>query len=162
MHENGIKSRVSKKFKATTNSNHRLPVAENILNRDFAVDNPNEKMVSDITYLWTVEGWLYIAGVMDLCGQKIVGQPMSERMTKELVINALNDAYQRAGKPTCVILHSDRGCRLCSNDYQLLLKKYGFVCSTSRKGNCCDNAPMESFWGKMKCEWLYGKQFKTR
>lgn len=162
MSENGIKSRVSKKFKATTNSNHKLPVAENILNRDFSVDKPNEKMVSDITYLWTDEGWLYIAGIMDLCGQKIVGLSMSERMTKELVINALNDAYQRVGKPTGVILHSDRGSQYCSHDYQNLIKKYGFTCSMSRKGNCWDNAPMESFWGKLKCEWLYGKHFKTR
>lgn len=87
---------------------------------------------------------------------------MSERMTKELVINALNDAYQRAGRPKGVILHSDRGSQYCSHDYQLLLKKYGFVCSMSRKGNCWDNAPMESFCGKMKCEWLYGKHFATR
>ncbi|WP_154674922.1 IS3 family transposase [Desnuesiella massiliensis] len=162
MSENGIRSRVSKKFRATTKSNHKLPVAENILNRGFSVDKPNVKMVSDITYLWTDEGWLYIAGVMDLCGQKIVGLSMSERMTKELVINALNDAYQRAGKPNGVILHSDRGSQYCSYDYQNLIKKYGFICSMSRKGNCWDNAPMESFWGKLKCEWLYGKHFKTR
>ena len=106
MSENGIKSRVARKFIATTNSNHRLPVAENILNRDFSVDKPNEKMVSDITYLWTDEGWLYIAGIMDLCGQKIVGLSMSERMTKELVINAFNNAYQRTGRLSGVILHS--------------------------------------------------------
>ena len=162
MSQNGIRSRVTKKFKATTNSNHKLPVAENILNRNFSVDKPNEKMVSDITYLWTDEGWLYIAAIMDLCGQKIVGLSMSERMTKELVINALNYGYQRVGRPTGVILHSDRGSQYCSNDYQLLIKKYGFTCSMSRKGNCWDNAPMESFWGKLKCEWLYGKHFKTR
>lgn len=162
MNEHGIRSRVAKKFKATTNSNHKLPVAENILNRDFSVDKPNEKMVSDITYLWTDEGWLYIAAVMDLCGQKVVGLSMNERMTKELVINALNDAYQRSGRPAGVILHSDRGSQYCSKDYQNLINKYGFVCSMSRKGNCWDNAPMESFWGKMKCEWLYGKRFKTR
>jgi putative transposase len=142
MSENGIRSRVSKKFKATTNSNHKLPVAENILNRDFSVDKPNEKMVSDITYLWTDEGWLYIAGIMDLCGQKIIGLSMSDRMTKELVINALNDAFKRAGKPTDVILHSDRGSQYCSHDYQNLIKKYGFTCSMSRKGNCWDNAPI--------------------
>ena len=162
MSEHGIKSKVTKKFRATTNSNHKLPVAENILNRDFTVDKPNKRMVSDITYLWTDEGWLYIAAVMDLCGQKIIGLSMSERMTKELVINALNDAYQRAGRPSGVILHSDRGSQYCSNDYQNLIYKYQFVCSMSRKGNCWDNAPMESFWGKMKCEWLYGRQFKTR
>lgn len=112
MSENNIRAKVSKKFKATTYSNHKLPVAENILNRDFTVDKPNEKMVSDITYLWTDEGWLYIAAVMDLCGQKIIGLSMSEKMTKELVINALNDAYHRAGKPTGVLLHSDRGSQV--------------------------------------------------
>jgi len=162
MSQNGIKSKVSRKFKATTNSNHKLPVAENILNRNFSVDKPNGKMVSDITYLWTDEGWLYIEGIMDLCGQKIVGLSMSEKMTKELVINALNSVYIRTGKPTGVILHSDRGSQYCSHDYQNLLKKYGFICSMSRKGNCWDNAPMESFWGKLKCEWLYGTRFKTR
>ena len=162
MGENGIKSKVSRKFKATTNSNHKLPVAENILNRDFSADKPNQKMVSDITYLWTDEGWLYIAGILDLCGGKIVGLSMSERMTKDLVINALNSAYKRVGKPTQVILHSDRGTQYCSYDYQNLLKKYGFICSMSRKGNCWDNSPMESFWGKLKCEWLYGTRFKTR
>jgi len=162
MRENGIKSKVSKKFIATTNSNHKLPVAENILNRDFSAEKPNEKMVSDITYLWTDEGWLYIAGILDLCGQKIVGLSMSERMTKELVIDALNSAYLRAGKPSNVILHSDRGSQYCSYDYQNLIKKYGFICSMSRKGNCWDNAPMESFWGKLKCEWLYGTHFRTR
>ena len=114
MNENSIKSKVSKKFIATTNSNHKLPVAENILNRDFSVDKPNEKMVGDITYLWTYEGWLYIAGILHLCGQKIVGLPMSEQMTKELVINALNSAYLRAGKPSNVILHSNRGSQYCS------------------------------------------------
>lgn len=162
MKENGIRSKVARKFKATTNSNHSLPVAENILNRDFTVDKPNQKMVSDITYLWTDEGWLYIAGIMDLCGQKIVGLSMGERMTKDLVINALNAAYLRAGRPTGVLLHSDRGSQYCSNDYQKLIKKYGFVCSMSRKGNCWDNAPMEAFWGKMKYEWLEDKHFRTR
>jgi putative transposase len=162
MKENGIRSKVAKKFKATTNSNHSLPVAENILNRDFSVDRPNQKMVSDITYQWTDEGWLYIAGVMDLCGQRIVGLSMGERMTKDLVINALNSAYVRVGRPTGVLLHSDRGSQYCSNDYQILLKKYGFVCSMSRKGNCWDNAPMESFWGKLKYEWLADRHFRTR
>ena len=159
---NGLKSKVAKKFKATTNSKHNLPVAKNILNRDFVADKPNKKMVSDITYLWTNEGWLYIAGIMDLCGQKIVGLSMSERMTKDLVITALNSAYLRTGKPKGVILHSDRGSQYCSNDYQDLIRKYEFVCSMSRKGNCWDNAPMESFWGKMKYEWLADKPFETR
>lgn len=162
MKEAGIRSKVAKKYKATTNSNHNLPVAENILNRDFKAEKPNQKMVSDITYIWTEEGWLYVAGILDLCGQKVVGLAMSERMTKELVINALTSAYKRAGRPSGVIMHSDRGSQYCSHDYQQHLKQYGFICSMSRKGNCWDNAPMESFWGKMKYEWLYEQHFRTR
>lgn len=158
----GIRSKVAKKYKATTNSKHSLPVAENILNREFKADKPNQKMVSDITYVWTEEGWLYVAGILDLCGQKLVGLSMSERMTKELVINALDSAYKRVGRPRGVLLHSDRGSQYCSHDYQKRLKKYGFICSMSRKGNCWDNAPMEAFWGKMKYEWLNDQRFKTR
>lgn len=162
MGEAGIRSKVARKFKATTNSRHSLPVAENILNREFSADRPNQKMVSDITYLWTDEGWLYIAAVMDLYGQIIVGLSMGERMTKELVINALESTWLRSGKPSGVLLHSDRGSQYCSHDYQVLLRNYGFTCSMSRKGNCWDNAPMEAFWGKMKYEWLFGQRFRTR
>lgn len=162
MKKEGIRSKLAKKFKATTNSKHDLPVAPNLLNRDFIAPRPNQKMVSDITYLWTDEGWLYIAGIMDLCGQKIVGLSMGNRMTKHLVINALQGAYLRAGRPSGVLLHSDRGSQYCSHKYQKLLKKYGFICSMSRKGNCWDNSPMESFWGKMKYEWLYEQHFRTR
>ena len=162
MKQEGLRSKVAKKFKATTNSKHNLPVAENLLNREFTATKPNQKMVSDITYLWTEEGWLYIAGVMDLFGQKIVGLSMSDRMTKELPINALRSAWLHSGRPSGVLIHSDRGSQYCSNDYQALLKDFGFICSMSRKGNCWDNAPMETFWGKMKYEWLYGFRFRTR
>jgi len=162
MKKAGICSKLAKKYKATTNSKHSLPVAENILNREFVADRPNQKMVSDITYLWTDEGWLYIAAVMDLYGQKIVGLSMSERMNKELVINALESGWLRSGRPSGVLLHSDRGSQYCSYDYQALLRGYGFICSMSRKGNCWDNAPMETFWGKMKYEWLLGQRFRTR
>lgn len=162
MKKAGIRSKLAKKYKATTNSKHSLPVAENILNREFVADRPNQKMVSDITYLWTDEGWLYIAAVMDLYGQKIVGLSMSERMNKELVINALKGAWWRSGRPSGVLLHSDRGSQYCSYDYQALLRDCGFTCSMSRKGNCWDNAPMETFWGKMKYEWLLGQRFRTR
>jgi putative transposase len=116
MREAGIRSKVARKFKATTNSKHSLPVAENILNREFSADRPNQKMVSDITYLWTDEGWLYIAAVMDLYGQLIVGLSMGERMTKELVINALESTWLRSGRPSGVLLHSDRGSQYCSHD----------------------------------------------
>lgn len=162
MNENGIASKTKKKYKATTNSNHDLPVAENILNRDFEAEAPCLKMVSDITYIPTEEGWLYLAGVMDLCGQKIVGISMDGRMTKELVCNALQDAINRSATTQGCILHSDRGSQYCSGAYQEMAKKHGFISSMSRKGNCWDNAPMESFWGKLKQEWLNEQHFKTR
>ncbi|MBU7008544.1 transposase InsO family protein [Peptococcaceae bacterium DYL19] len=162
MRRNGIKSKVKKKYKATTDSNHNLPVAENLLNRDFGTEKPNKKLVSDITYVHTDEGWLYVAAIMDLCGGKIVGLSMSDRMTKQLVIDALHDAYKTSGRPQKAILHSDRGSQYCSYAYREQLTKYGYICSMSRKGNCWDNAPMESFWGKMKQEWLNDQKFRTR
>ncbi len=162
MKENGIQSKARKKYKATTDSRHHLPVAENILNREFDASRPNEKLVSDITFVYTEQGWLYVAAIMDLCGGKIVGLSMSARMTKELVLNSLDDAYRRSGKPRKAILHSDRGSQYCSLAYQAKLKEYGYICSMSRKGNCWDNAPMESFWGKLKQEWLNEYKFKTR
>ena len=162
MRENGWKSRVVKKYKATTNSKHNLPVAENLLNQDFCATIPNQKWVGDITYVATDEGWLYVAGLMDLCGKEIVGWSMGDRMTKELVIAALKQAKMRRGTLKGVMAHSDRGSQYCSADYQAELKKDGFICSMSRKGNCYDNAPMESFWGKLKQEWLSGKRFRTR
>jgi len=162
MKENDLRSRVVKKYKATTNSNHNLPVAENILNREFNADLPNQKWVSDITYVATEEGWLYLAGILDLCGKEIAGWSMGERMTKELVIRCLRQARGRRGNPKGVLLHSDRGSQYCSKEYQKLLKEHNYVCSMSRKGNCYDNAPMESFWGKLKQEWLNGKHFRTR
>ena len=162
MRENGIRSKSHKKYKATTNSRHNLPVAENILDRDFTADRPGQKMVSDITYIPTDEGWLYLAGVMDLCGDKIVGVSMGGRMTKELVIAALRDAIRHTKTTEGCILHSDRGSQYCSLDYQALAREHGFVSSMSRKGNCWDNAPMESFWGKLKQEWLNEQHFHTR
>jgi len=123
MRQADIRSKVAKKFKATTNSKHSLPVAENVLNREFRADRPNQKMMSDITYLWTDEGWLYVAAVMDLFGQKIVGLSMSERMTKELVMNALESAWLHGGRPSGVLIHSDRGSQYCSKDYQALLHR---------------------------------------
>ena len=162
MRENDIRSKTRRKYKATTNSRHSLPVAENLLNRDFTVTAPGQKMVSDITYIPTDEGWLYLAGVMDLCGEKIVGISMDSRMTKELCMNALLDAINHTGDTKGCILHSDRGSQYCSLDYQALAKKHGFISSMSRKGNCWDNAPMESFWGKLKQEWLNECHFRTR
>lgn len=162
MRENGLKSKVVKKYKATTNSNHSLSVAENILNRDFKAARPNLKWVSDITYVATDEGWLYVAAILDLCGREIAGWAMGERMTKELVIRCLNQARGRRCNPKNVLLHSDMGSQYCSNEYQNLLKEHNYTCSMSRKGNCWDNAPMESFWGKLKQEWLSDQHFRTR
>ena len=162
MRENGWRPRVIKKYKATTNSKHNLPVAENILNREFAAVRANEKWLSDITYIYTDEGWLYLACILDLYGREIVGWSMDERMTKDLVIDCLNQANTRRNNPRGVLVHSDRGSQYCSKDYQKLLHKSNHVCSMSRKGNVWDNAPMESFFGKLKQEWLNGKRFRTR
>jgi transposase InsO family protein len=162
MRANGIKSKTVRKYKATTNSKHNLPVAENLLNQNFIADRPNEKWVSDITYIGTDEGWLYLAGVMDLHGRKLVGWSMDNRMKFELVSAALKQAIGRTGANAGLMVHSDRGVQYASREYQQLLGKHGFICSMSRKGNCYDNAPMESFWGKLKMEWLNDCKFKTR
>lgn len=162
MRENGIQSKTVKKYKATTNSNHNLPVAENLLNREFTADKANQKWVSDITYVATDEGWLYVAGVMDLYSRTIVGFAMDNHMRKSLVIQALTQAIGRNSAKEGLLVHSDRGVQYASKEYQGLLKEKQYRCSMSRKGNCYDNAPMESFWGKLKQEWLYGRRFKTR
>ena len=162
MKEQGLRSKVCRKYKATTNSKHNLPVAENLLNREFTANRPNQKWVSDITYIPTDEGWLYLAGILDLHGRALIGWAMDSRMKKELVMDAFNQAIGRSGHPKGVLIHSDRGSQYCSNEYQQLLRQHQFICSMSRKGNCWDNAPMESFWGKLKQEWLNGKHFRTR
>jgi len=162
MRELELVPKVVKKYKATTNSKHNLPVAENILNRDFTANHPNQKWISDITYVATDEGWLYVAGILDLYGREVVGWAMGDRMTKELVISALKQAKMRRGNPKGVLAHSDQGSQYCSYAYQRELQKDGFICSMSRKGNVWDNAPMESFWGKLKQEWLNGRRFRTR
>lgn len=162
MKKMGLRSKVSRKYRATTNSKHNLPVAQNLLNRDFSAASPNEKWVSDITYVPTDEGWLYLAGIMDLCSREIVGWAMDSHMKTGLCIGALNQAILRRGNPNGVLLHSDRGSQYCSAVYQAEIQKNRFICSMSRKGNCWDNAPMESFWGKLKQEWLNDQHFKTR
>ena len=162
MRENGWKSKVVRKYKATTNSKHNLPVAENLLNREFTAERPNQKWLSDITYVATDEGWLYVACTLDLYGREIVGWSMGERMTKDLVIDCLKQANTRRDAPQGVMVHSDRGSQYCSRDYQQLLARSNHICSMSRKGNVWDNAPMESFFGKLKQEWLNDKRFRTR
>lgn len=118
--------------------------------------------VSDITYIWTMEGWLYLAGIKDLCTKEIVGYSLSERMTKDLVVAALNKAVCKHRPGKGLILHSDRGSQYCSQKYALRAKQYNLVLSMSRKGNCYDNAPMESFWGLLKNELVHHRQYATR
>ncbi len=160
--EMGIRCKQVKKFKATTNSKHSLPVAKNLLNQNFEASAPDKVFVSDITYIPTEEGWLYLAGHKDLCSGRIVGYAMSERMTKQLVCESLRKAIALKRPPKGVINHSDRGSQYCSSDYGDLLKKYGMLPSMSSTGNCYDNAPMESFWGTLKQELVYHERYRTR
>lgn len=162
MRLHGWRAKAARKYKATTNSNHNLPVAPNLLQQDFTANRPNEKYVSDITYVWTEEGWLYLAVVMDLYSRMVVGWAMSERMTSKLVIDALQMALWRRKIPRGVIIHSDRGSQYCSRDYQALLTKNGLICSMSKRGDCYDNAAMESWNHSFKVEAIHGERFVTR
>ena len=162
MAENNIVPKTVKKFKATTYSNHNYPVAPNLLNRNFQVKAANMAWVSDITYISTREGWLYLAAVMDLHSGKVVGWAMDKQMTQNLVMDALKQAVGHARPPRGVILHSDRGVQYACKSYRNLLSRLGFVQSMSRKGNCWDNAPMESFFGTLKTELVYHEDYKTR
>lgn len=158
----GLRAKAARKFKATTNSNHRLPVAPNRLNQDFTAEQPNQKWVSDITYIDTHEGWLYLAVVMDLYSRTIVGWSMSERMTSRLVCDALTMAMFKRRRPQGVIVHSDRGSQYCSGQYQALLSQHHLICSMSKKGDCFDNAAMESWNHSLKVEAIHGERFNTR
>ena len=162
MRDNDIKAMTQRKFKATTNSKHNYPVAENILDRQFTATVPNQRWVSDITYIDTTEGWLYLAVVLDLYSRAIVGWAMDRRMTRQLVADALIMALRRRGKVTGLLLHFDRGSQYASDDYQKLLKSNDITCSMSRKGNCYDNAAMESFFGPLKQELVHHEHYATR
>ena len=154
MREENLFSKVFKTHIITTDSSHGYPVSPNLLKRDFMVTGPNQKLVSDTTYIATMEGTLYVAVILDLHGRLPVGTAMSKRNDKQLVLSALDDMLMRGhGAPGC-ILHSDRGSTYASHEYQDALKQQRFQSSMSRKGDCWDNAPMESFWGKMKTEYL--------
>lgn len=162
MKANGLRAKAARKYKATTNSNHNLPVAPNLLEQNFEAAQANKKWVSDITYIWTDEGWLYLAVVLDLYSRSVVGWAMNERMTAKLVCDALTMALFRRGKPKGVIVHSDRGSQYCSADYQKLLGKYGLICSMSKRGDCYDNAAMESWNHSFKVEAIHGERLPTR
>ena len=158
----GIKCKQVKKFKATTDSTHAHPVADNLLDQRFEAEAPNQVWVSDITYISTDEGWLYCAGHKDLFNGEIVGYVLGSRITKDLVSRSLFRAVAAKRPPQGLIHHSDRGSQYCSSDYRKLLTKFGMTASMSRKGNCYDNAPMESFWGTLKNELIYHCRYRTR
>ena len=162
MKKMGLKSITVRKVTATTNSKHNLPVYENVLNRQFKVLAPNKAWVTDITYIQTGEGWLYLASVMDLFSRKIVGFAMGARMTRELVLDALEKAYKRRKPDPGLVHHSDRGSQYASNEYREKLQTYKMIGSMSRKGNCYDNACIESFHSTLKKELVYQTKFKTR
>ena len=158
----GLYCRQRRRFKVTTDSRHNLPVAPNLLNQTFEPTAPNQVWVSDITYIATGEGWLYLAGIKDVFTCEIVGYAMSERMKPELTGRALFRAVQQHRPAAGIIHHSDRGSQYCAEEYQAILKQFGFRVSMSRKGNCFDNAPMESFWGSLKTELVHHRNFATR
>jgi putative transposase len=162
MQAHGIRGRHKRRYKATTDSKHDLPVAPNRLDRQFETTAPDQVWTTDITYIPTQEGWLYLAVVMDLYSRMIVGWAMDARMTRTLVISALRMAwFKRKPKPG-LMHHSDRGSQYCSHDYQALLVEYKMVASMSRKGNCWDNAPMESFFNSLKNERVFHQHYVTR
>jgi putative transposase len=158
----GLRCKQKRKFKATTNSRHNLPVAENILGQQFKVTAPNKVWVSDITYVPTDEGWLYVAAHKDLFTADIVGYAMGERLTKNLVSQSLFKAVAAKRPANGLIQHSDRGSQYCSHEYRDILERFGIQASMSRKGNCYDNAPMESFWGTLKQELVHHRRYRTR
>ena len=158
----GLRCKQKRKFRVTTDSRHKLPVATNILDRQFDVSRPNQAWVSDITYIPTDEGWLYLAGLRDLFNGELVGYAMNTRMSQNLVMQALFRAVAAKRPGNGLIHHSDRGSQYCAHAYQKLLRQFGMTASMSRKGNCWDNAPMESFWGSLKNELVHPRQFATR
>jgi len=151
----GLRCVQVRRFKATTNSKHALPVADNRVAQTFAATRPNEIWVADITYVPTTEGWLYLAGVKDLHTCEVVGHAMNTRMTTDLVRQALLMAVGAKRPRPGLIHHSDRGSQYCAQDYQQQLQQFGLISSMSRRGNCYDNAPMESFWGTLKNELVH-------
>jgi transposase InsO family protein len=162
MRRQGLRAKAARKFKVTTDSKHDLPIAPNHLNRDFSADKANQKWVGDITYLWTDEGWMYLAVIIDLFSRAVIGWSLSKRMTRQLVCDALTMALWRRGFPENVLVHSDRGSQYCSGDYQQLLKDHKLKCSMSRKGNCWDNAVAESFFHTFKVEVIRDERFHSR
>jgi putative transposase len=162
MHQNDIRAKTARKFRNTTDSKHGRPVADNLLDRQFNPSRPNEVWLGDITYIWTREGWLYLAAVEDLYSRMVVGWSMAEHMESRLVVDALAMAVARRLPSEGLMAHTDRGSQYASEHYQTLLLKHGIECSMSGKGQCWDNAPMESFFASLKKELVHDEDYHTR
>jgi putative transposase len=162
MHQDGIRAKTVKKWRATTQSNHRLPVAENTLNRQFTVTQPNWVWAGDLTYVWTTEGWLYLAVVLDLYSRLVIGWAMGHRLTVELAEQALTMALANRNPQAGLLHHSDRVSQYAATDYQRLLGEHGITPSMSRTGNCWDNACVERFFGTLTRELVYHRHYATR
>ena len=162
MRENAIVVKRNKKFKATTDSNHSFNIAPNLLDRDFFAAQPNQKWAGDISYVWIREGWLYLAVIIDLHSRRVIGWAVSSRMKRDLAIRALKMAIALRNPPKGCIHHTDRGSQYCSHDYQKLLRQHGFKVSMSGKGNCYDNAVVETFFKTIKAELLWQRSWETR
>lgn len=162
MRENGIVVERTRKFKATTDSDHTFNIAPNLLDRDFTADRPNQKWAGDISYIWTREGWLYLAVILDLHSRRVIGWAVSNRIKRDLAIRALKMAIALRSPPRGCIFHSDRGSQYCSHDYQKVLSEHGFKVSMSGKGNCYDNAAVETFFKTIKAELIWRRTWETR
>jgi len=162
MREMGLRSIIKRKYKATTNSQHNKPVAKNHLNRRFRPKRENLVWAGDITYIPTDEGWLYLSVVLDLYSRRAIRWSMSKRMTTKLIQTALKSALENRQPEAEILFHSDRGVQYASGDFQRDLAEHGIRCSMSRKGNCWDNAVVESFFNSLKQEWLPHRKFETR
>jgi transposase InsO family protein len=162
MRQNGLRAKTVKKWRATTQSQHRFPVAANTLDRTFTVAVPNRVWAGDITYVWTTEGWLYLAVVLDLYSRRVIGWAMGHRLTVDLAERALTMALANRAPTAGLLHHSDRGSQYAATSYQRLLDKHGILSSMSRKGNCWDNACVESFFGTLKRELVYHRRYVTR
>jgi putative transposase len=162
MRQAGIRSKVSRRYRRTTNSKHHHKVAENVLSRDFCRANPNEVWVSDITYIATDEGWLYLASTMDLFSRRVIGWSMGPTLEASLTVDALQMAIDQRSPPVGLLHHSDRGVQYAADAFQLLLEQHGVVPSMSGKGNCYDNAVQESFFHTLKTELCHHEHYRSR
>jgi putative transposase len=162
MRENGLWARIRRRFRHTTDSRHKLPIAPNLLGQRFTATAPNQVWVGDITYIWTAEGWAYLAVLLDLYSRRVVGWALRKSLNRELAVSALEHALTSRKPPLGLLHHTDRGSQYASHDYRGLLDKHGLRCSMSAAGNCYDNAVAESFFATLKKELVHGCAFETR